>query len=155
MKRQIKILTAVAFSFGLGFGIANMAMSDTPTANSIAVVNLDKVLSSSAQVLAVKKDQQKKSEELKIWLKNAQADVDKQQSVDGKKAKKQKYEDELAKKKLANSKDVTQSLTDIDKNVSNTISQYAKSKGYSIVISKNVVLYGGDDITSDLMKAVQ
>ncbi len=155
MKQQIKILTAVAFSFGLGFGIANMAMSDTPTANSVAVVDLDKVLSSSAQVLAVKKDQQKKSEELKVWLKNAQADVDKQKSVEDKKAKKQKYDDELTKKKVANSKDITKSLADIDKSVSSTISEYAKSKGYPIVISKNVVLYGGADITSDLIKAVQ
>ena len=44
MKKQIKILTLVAFAFGIGFGCANFAMSGV-TSPTIAVVNVDKVLS--------------------------------------------------------------------------------------------------------------
>ena len=60
MKKQIKILVLLAFVFGLGFGSANIAMSDATTP-TIAVVNVDKILNSSAQVSALKKEQEKKA----------------------------------------------------------------------------------------------
>ena len=59
MKNQIKVLMAVAFAFGIGFGTANIAMSTAP-APSIAVVNIDKLLNSSAQVSALKKNNKQK-----------------------------------------------------------------------------------------------
>ena len=103
MKKQIKILTLVAFAFGIGFGCANVAMSGV-TSPAIAVVNVDKVLSSSAQVTALKKDQQKRANDLKAWLKNAQADVDKQSTPQTKQSMRAKYEKELASKREANNK---------------------------------------------------
>jgi len=155
MNKYIKTLALVAFSIGLGFGVSNIAMSDTPVANGIAVVNLDKVLSSSSQVIAVKKSQQKQAVDIQAWLKNAQADVDKQKTAEAKKAKKQQYEQELAKKNIDNRASVEKSLADIDKSVSTSIADYAKSHGYSVVLAKNTVLYGGADITEDLMKVIK
>lgn len=154
MRKQIKILALVAFAFGIGFGCANVAVSGVTTP-TIAVVNVDKVLHSSAQVAALKKDQQKKANDLKAWLKNAQADVDKQSTPQTKQTMRAKYEKELAAKREANNKAFSAKLTEIDKSVTNTISQYAKSKGYSIVLAKSVVIYGGTDITADVAKIVK
>lgn len=154
MKKQIKILTMVAFAFGIGFGTANLAISNAPTP-TIAVVNVDKVLNSSAQVATLKKEQQKKANELQAWLKTAQADVDKQSTPQSKQAMRAKYEKELASKRAANNKAFSSKLSAIDKSVTNTISQYAKSKGYPIVLAKNVVIYGGTDITADVAKLVK
>lgn len=154
MKKQIKILTLVAFAFGIGFGSANIAMSGA-NAPTVAVVNVDKLLNSSAQVSALKKEQQRKASELKGWLKNAQADVDKQSTPQAKQAMRAKYERELASKREANNKAFSSKLASIDKSVTNTISQYAKSKGYPIVIAKSVVIYGGTDITGEVAKLVK
>ena len=103
MRKQIKILALVAFAFGIGFGCANIAVSGVTTP-TIAVVNVDKVLNSSAQVTALKKDQQKRASDLKNWLKNAQADVDKQSTPQAKQSMRAKYEKELASKREANNK---------------------------------------------------
>lgn len=154
MKKQIKILVLLAFVFGLGFGSANIAMSDA-TSPTIAVVNVDKILNSSAQVSALKKDQEKKAIELKNWLKTAQADVDKQSTPQTKQATRVKYEKELAAKREANNKAFASQLATIDKNVTNTISRYAKAKGYPVVIAKSVVIYGGTDITNEVAKLVK
>ena len=154
MKKQIKILVLLAFVFGLGFGSANIAMSDA-TAPTIAVVNVDKILNSSAQVSALKKDQEKKAIELKNWLKTAQADVYKQSTPQTKQATRVKYEKELAAKREANNKAFASQLATIDKNVTNTISRYAKAKGYPVVIAKSVVIYGGTDITNEVAKLVK
>lgn len=154
MKKQIKILVLLAFVFGLGFGSVNIAMSDA-TAPTIAVVNVDKILNSSAQVSALKKEQEKKAIELKNWLKTAQADVDKQSTPQTKQATRVKYEKELAAKREANNKAFASQLATIDKNVTNTISRYAKAKGYPVVIAKSVVIYGGTDITNEVAKLVK
>lgn len=154
MKKQIKILTLAAFAFGIGFGSANIAMSGA-TAPTIAVVNVEKVLNSSSQVASLKKEQQKKAADLKNWLKNAQADVDKQSTPQGKQTMRAKYEKELASRREANNKSFSTQLAAIDKSVTNTITQYAKSKGYPIVIAKSVVIYGGTDITADVAKLIK
>ena len=154
MKKQIKILTVIAFAFGIGFGTANVATS-VATAPTIAVVNIDKVLNSSAQVTTLKREQQKKASELQTWLKTAQADVDKQSTPQTKQAMRAKYEKELAAKRTANNKAFSAKLSEIDKSVTQTISQYAKTKGYPIVLAKNVVIYGGTDITADVAKLVK
>lgn len=46
-------------------------------------------------------------------------------------------------------------LQTVEKSISDTIAQQAKAKGYDMVISKGVVLYGGNDITADVSKAVK
>ncbi len=154
MKNQVKVLMAVAFAFGIGFGTANLAISNPPSP-SIAVVNIDKLLNSSAQVSALKKEQQAKASELKSWLKTAQADVDKQKTPQAKQAMRVKYEKELMNKRAANNKAFSGKLASIDSSITKTVSQYAKSKGYSIVLAKNVVIYGGTDITSEVAKLVK
>ncbi len=154
MKNQVKILMAVAFAFGIGFGTANIAMSNAP-APSVAVVNIDKLLNSSSQVAALKKEQKTKANELKSWLKTAQADVDKQKTPQAKQAMRAKYEKELMNKRAANNKAFSNKLASIDSSITKTVSQYAKAKGYPIVIAKSVVIYGGTDITSEVAKLVK
>lgn len=66
-----------------------------------------------------------------------------------------KYNEDLAKKKEANAKEYTAKLAAIDKNISSTIAEQAKIKGYTLVLSKSSVLYGGEDITSEISKIVK
>ena len=70
----------------------------------IAVVDIPAVVAKSAQVQALKKEQQAKMQDLEKWLTIVQADVEKQQTQEGKEKLLKKYNAEFAKKKetLAN-----------------------------------------------------
>jgi len=127
----------------------------TAQAQKVAVVDVQAIVSKSAQVQALKKEQQTKMEELDKWLKTAQADVQKQQSKEGKEKLLKKYNTEFAKKKETIAKNYQTKLKEIDKSITTTIETQAKLKGYDMVISKSVVVFGGDDITADVQKVVK
>ena len=132
-------------------GITNAAMADT----NIAVVDVQAVVSKSAQVQALKKEQQTKMQDLEKWLKTVRADVEKQQTKEGQEKLLKKYNSEFAKKKEAIAKDYKEKLQAIDKNITETITTTAKAKGYNMVISKSMVIMGGDDITAEIQKVVK
>lgn len=152
MKKQLNI-AIIAAAFALGLGLNNLAISNVPS--KIAVADVNKIVSQSSQVMALKKEQQLKMEELQKWLVNARKDVEKQSTKEGKEKLVKKYDGEFQKKQQAIQKNYTAKLQSIDKEISAVIAQEAKAKGYDIVIAKNVVLYGGDDITQSIAKLVK
>ena len=143
-----KVLSLTLMSLILG---SSIAMAE----QRIAVVDVQAVVSKSAQVQALKKEQQAKITDLEKWLKTAQADVEKQKTQEGKEKLLKKYNAEFAKKKEAIAKDYAARLQAVDKSITETISTQARLKGYNMVISKGVVVYGGDDITADVQKVVK
>ena len=64
MNKKVKLLAAVAAAFAIGFSANNFAMSDVPSNFKVAVVDVQQVVASSAQVKALKKEQQAKTEEV-------------------------------------------------------------------------------------------
>ena len=52
-------------------------------------------------------------------------------------------------------KDYANKLKEIDDSISKQINEQAKAKGYDLVLSKNMVLYGGQDITAELIKTIK
>ena len=133
-------------------GISNLAMADT----KIAVVDIQALVNKSSQVQALKKDNEAKAKDLQKWLNTVQADIQKQQTQEGKEKLTKKYEEDLKKKQEAIKKEYAQKLQSIDKSMTEIIVNEAKAKGYDMVITKNGdVLYGGFDITNDLMKKVK
>ena len=143
-----KTLSVVLTALILGMGAA---MAE----QKIAVVDVPAIVAKSAQVQALKKEQQTKIQDLEKWLKTAQADVEKQQTKEGKEKLLKKYNAEFAKKKEAIAKDYQTRLQAVDKSITETISATARAKGYTMVISKGIVVYGGDDITADVQKSVK
>ena len=145
-----KILTATILLITLG--ISNFAMADT----KIAVVDLQALVNKSSQVQALKKDNEAKAKNLQKWLATVKADIQKQKTQEGKEKLMKKYEEELTKKQETIKKEYAQKLQAIDKSIAETIVNEAKAKGYDLVITKHGdVLYGGLDITKDLMKSVK
>ena len=152
MKKYLNI-GLIAAAFALGLGLNNLAISNVPS--KIAVADVNKIVSQSSQVMALKKEQQLKMEELQKWLVNARKDVEKQSTKEGKEKLVKKYDADFQKKQQAIQKNYTAKLQSIDKEISAVIAKEAKAKGYDIVIAKNVVLYGGDDITQSIAKLVK
>jgi outer membrane protein len=143
--------TILAIAIVLGLASINTAFAES----KIAVVDVQAVVSKSAQVQALKKEQQTKIQDLEKWLKTAQTDVEKQKTQEGKETLLKKYNTEFAKKKEAIAKDYQARLQAVDKSITETISATARAKGYNMVISKGVVVFGGDDITADVAKVVK
>ncbi len=159
MKLDLRLLAVSALALGITLGSANLSLAAenavAAQAGKVAVVDVPRIVAGSKQVKALKDEQAKKSAELNKWLETVRADVAKQQTEAGKEKLLKKYEADLAKKREANAKDYAKKLADIDKSISDTIAAQAKAKGYDIVLSKSTVLYGGDDLTAEIAKAVK
>lgn len=152
MKKNLNILVSVLLAFTVGFSISNYASSGVPS--KIAVVDIAEVISASSQVKALKKDQEAKMKEIMTFLDKARKEVAKETDVNKKKALEEKYIKELNAKKDAQEKAYLEKLSQIDNTISEQIAQTAKSKNYDIVLTKKFVLYGGDDLTEEIKKAV-
>ena len=133
----------------IGYSLNNYCKKD------MAVVDINQIVSKSAQVQSFKDDFAAKNSELNQWLKTSQEKVDAEENKEKKKELLQNYSAEYAQKRNELSKEYMAKVQEIDKDVSNTIIQAAKEKGYKSVVAKNVVIYGGDDITDEVIKIVK
>lgn len=146
-----KILSVLVVSLML----AQTAVMAAPEAQKIAVVDLNKVVESSAQVKAIKSAQEAKSKEIANFIKNAQADVNKQKDEKAKKAAAEKYEKQFAAKREANMKDYAAKIKAADKSITDQIGKKATEMGYTMVLPKSSVVFGGDDITNEVLKVIK
>ena len=154
MKKGNLLLTLMSVCL-MVFCIGNTGLCETVINQKVAVVDVNAVVAKSAQVKELKKENEAQVKQIEDWLKKAKADVDKQETKEGKEKLLKKYNAEFDKKKQVISKNYQTKLKAIDKSISETIALQAKLNGYDIVLSKGVVLYGGDDITAVIQKAVK
>lgn len=155
MKKSIKFLAVAMTAFVIGFSANNYAISDVPPNFKVAIVDIQEVVASSAQVKALKKEQQTKADELVKFVEKARKDVAAQTDEKKKKALEDKYAKELQSKRDNIEKDYISKLNAIDESISKTVNEKAKSGNYNLVLAKGVVLYGGEDITKEVIKAVK
>ena len=146
-----KILSILAVSSMMLSSVAFAA----PEPQKIAVVDIQKVVSASAQVKALKASQEAKNKELAAFIKKAQEDVNKQTDVNKKKSMAESYEKQLKTKREANIKDYTIKLKAADANITAQIGKKATELGYTMVIPKSTVIWGGDDITETVLKGIK
>ena len=151
MNKTLGLLAVSLLAAGcLSFNSAVLAKDFT-----VAVVDVPQVVTSSAQVQALKKEQQAKAEELVKFIENARKDVASITDSSKKKAAEEKYSKELQTKKEKIELEYASKLKAIDASISKQIETQAKTQGYDVVLSKGVVLYGGKDITSEIVKVVK
>lgn len=151
MRKNLGLMSAVIAVAGcLSFGSAAMAKDF-----SVAIVDVPQVVNASAQVQALKKDQQAKAEEIVKFVEKARKDVASITDATKKKAAEDKYNKELMAKKEKMDQDYATRLKALDKSISDQINAKAKADGYDLVLSKGVVLFGGNDITSEIIKVVK
>lgn len=153
MKKNLKLFAVTLAAFGVILG-SGAAFADG-NIGKVATVDVPKIVSSSTQVKKLKEERNKKMEELSKWIENAKKDIEKQKTDADKEKLVKKYDAELTKKRAANDKEYSQKLVNIDNSISQTITNYAKTNGYNVVFAKTVVLYGGTDITDEIIKIVK
>lgn len=155
MNKNVKILTVGLAAFVIGLSVNNYAMSDVPANYKVAIVDVQQVVANSAQVKNLKKEQQAKTDELVKFVEKARKDVAAVSDEKKKKALEDKYTKELNTRKEKLEKDYISKLSAIDANISKTVEAQAKANNYNLVLAKGVVLYGGEDITNVIIKAVK
>ena len=151
MRKNLGLMAAVIVVAGyLSMGSAVMAKDF-----SVAIVDVPQVVNASAQVQALKKDQQAKAEEIVKFVEKARKDVASITDANKKKAAEEKYNKELMAKKEKMDQDYAARLKALDTSISQQINEKAKADGYDLVLSKGIVLFGGNDITSEIIKVVK
>jgi len=155
MKKSFKFLAVALAAFAIGFSANNFAISDVPPNFKVAIVDIQEVVASSAQVKALKKEQQTKADELVKFVEKARKDVSAQTDETKKKDLENKYSKELQTKREKMEKEYVDKLQKIDDSISKTVKAQAKLGNYDLVLAKGVVLSGGDDITQAVIKAVK
>ena len=147
MKKILGLLFAVSVILSTGIAQAEEF--------SVAVVDVPAVVSASAKVQALKKDQQTKAQDIIKFIEKARKDVASITDANKKKAAEEKYNKELMTKKEKMDSDYAAKLKELDDSISNQIIEKAKADGYNIVLSKGIVLYGGTDITQEVIKVIK
>ena len=120
----------------------------------IATVDIQKIIENSTQVKTINKEQETKIQELEKWVETVKADIEKQKTQEGKEKLFVKYRDSYISKKNDIIKQGQTKMQAFMDKVSDTIDAEAKAKGYDMIITKGVVVYGGEDITQDVQNAL-
>ena len=118
--------------------------------NSIAVVDLQKIVSSSAQVKQLKQEHAKKMDELNKIIVNARGAISNETDSAKIIQLEEKYTKEFNTKKEALEKEYNNRLASIEKNIKDEIAKKAQKDNYDYVFAKSVVLFGGKDITNEI-----
>lgn len=141
MKKQVLFLMVAMFAFQNYIFAAE---------NSVAVVDLQKLVSNSSQVKQLKQEHSKKMDELNKIIVNARGAIANETDSAKILQLEEKYTKEFNAKKQALEKDYNTRLSNIEKNIQAEITKKAQNDKYDYVFAKSVVLYGGKDITNEI-----
>ena len=127
-----------------------LACTNAQAENTIAVVDLQKVVSNSSQVKQLKQEHSKKMDELNKIVINARGEIANESDSNKIVAIEEKYTREFNTKKEALDRDYNNRLEAIEKSIKSEIEKKAKKDNYDYVFAKSVLLYGGKDITDEI-----
>lgn len=127
----------------------------TFAADNIAVIDLQQIVSNSSQVKQLKQEHSKKMAELDKIIVNARGEIANEKDPAKILLLEDKYMKEFNTKKESLEKDYNTRLSAIEKNIKNEITKKAEKDSYDYVFAKSVVLYGGKDITGELLNSIK
>lgn len=154
MKKALLTLGLCSFAFALGMGFNNFAFSDA-SVPKIACVNVGQLLAASKTLKVAEDAKVKSTKDMLAWYDTASADINKQTTKETRAAAVKKYEAQLTQKKKAIKDAYAKKVNEVDKQLDTVITQKAQALGYTIVFRKDAVLYGGTDITSQILPSVK
>ena len=123
--------------------------------SKIAVVDVQRIVSQTPSVLALRQERQNQLMGLQQWVNSANAEINQQTDQNTKAALFQKYQTELNQRQQALQSDYAKKVQTIDAELSKLISDEAKKSGYDYVFAKGIVVFGGTDITESVAKSLK
>jgi len=124
-------------------------------AEDVAVVDLQQIVDNSNQVKQLKQEHTKKMAELDKIIVNARGEISNEKDPAKVLLLEDKYMKEFNTKREKLENDYNNRLSAIEKNIKAEIAKKAQKDSYDYVFAKSVVLYGGKDITNDLLNSIK
>lgn len=155
MKKKIFGVLVVITAFAAGYSINNIAISGTNPEYKAAIVDIQKIVSNSSEIKALKTDQEKQVQAMQATIDKARAEISKEKDPAKIAQLEEKYRNEINGQKLALDTSYNNKLTEIDSKIKTAVVEKARSMNYNIVLPKNTVLYGGDDITDQVSTIIK
>lgn len=156
MKKQIIILSsAVVISLVMGHSINNIAISKAQPEYKIATVDIQKIVANSTEIKSLKAEQEKQMQNMQSTIDKARTEISKEQDPVKIAQLEEKYRNEINNQKLALDTSYNTKVKAIDSKIKTAVVEKARSMNYNIVLPKNTVLFGGDDITDEVSQIIQ
>ncbi len=150
MAKKISFLFICLMAFALGYSINNIAISDT--APKVAVVDVQQLVANSAQVKQLRTEQENKVKQMQATIDKARTEISKETDPNKIASLEEKYRNQINEQKVALDKEYNDKLVKIDSDIRTAVIEKARGLNYSLVLPKNMVLFGGDDITDVIAK---
>ena len=137
-------------AFAAGYSINNIAVSRTTPDYRVAIVDIQRVVANSNEIKALKIEQEKQIQNMQLTINKARETISKEKDPAKIAALEEKYRNEINNQKLALDESYNKKLSAIDSKIKTAVVEKARSMNYNIVLPKNTVLFGGDDITDQV-----
>ncbi len=156
MNKKILIVFGLLLAVILGVSINNIALSNSNTPDmKVGIVDLSQLITNSQSVKTLKSTHERQLSEIEKTLEQARLDIANETNPDKIAQLEEKYRKDVSDKKFQMDKSYNDKLMEIDKSIKAQVAQKAKQLNYTIVLPKNMVLYGGEDITSLIAKDIK
>ncbi len=153
MYKKFNVAIIVALAFGIGYSVNNIAISDTNT--MVAVVDTTKLITNSADVKNLKTEQQEKLKQIQKTLEKAREEISKETDPQKAAQLEEKYRDEINNQKIAMDENYNRKVKELDNKIHLAVTEKAKQLNYDLILPKDIVFWGGTDITSEIEKVIK
>lgn len=155
MKKKVIGTLIVMGAFAIGYSVNNIAVSKASPDYRVAVVDIQRIVANSSEINALKAEQEKQLQNMQVTIDKARADIAKEKDPAKIANLEEKYRKEINEQKLALDASYNSKLTAIDNKIKTAVVEKARSMNYNIVLPKNTVLFGGDDITEQVSAIIK
>ncbi len=155
MNKKFLVAMSLLVAIILGVSINNIALSSGTGEMRVATVDLSQLITNSASVKALKSTHEKQLSDIEKTLEQARLEIANETNPDKIAQLEEKYRKDVSDKKFQMDKMYNDKLMEIDKNIKAQVAQKAKEMNYNVVLPKNIVLYGGEDITDKIAKSIK
>ena len=139
----------------MGYSINNIAISKAQPEYKIATVDIQKIVANSTEIKNLKAEQEKQMQNMQSTIDKARTEISKEQDPVKIAQLEEKYRNEINNQKLALDTSYNTKVKAIDSKIKTAVVEKARSMNYNIVLPKNTVLFGGDDITDEVSQIIQ
>lgn len=154
MKKKIITGAIIIAAFAGGYSINSLAISKSAPDYRVAVVDIQKIIARSAEIEALRVEQENLIQNLNSTIDKARLEISNEKDPAKAAQLEEKYRKQINNQKLELDTSYNRKLTAIDNKIKTTVVEKARAMNYNIVLPKNTVLFGGDDITEQVSKTV-
>lgn len=159
MKKQLKYI-ALGIVAAAVLGIVPAFAQEASVQNAEPVikygfVDVNKVVAASKAVEKANKERAAEKKKIIKFIEESANKMNKEEDEKKREEMKNQFDLDLTAKKSEMNKSYGEKLMKINNDINAELIKIAKDKDYQLILTKDAVLYGGDDLTQDLIKVVK